>query len=104
MALKESKRALRNPPKKAVGVCVGLILFIEIGDSEGSGRPGNMTHTHSLKWPHATFGPAFNAKATVSCAWYSETPPLEIHLHRQSYWACGITNGVILPDTALRNA
>ena len=28
---------------------MGLVLFGEIGDLEGSGRPGNMRDTHSLK-------------------------------------------------------
>ena len=44
----------------------GLIAFFEIGDLEGSGRPGDMIHTHSLKWPNTGFGPAFSAIATVS--------------------------------------
>ena len=81
-----------------------LTPFFEIGDSDGSGRHGNMIHTHSLKGPHTGYGPAFNAKAAVFFAWYSEKPPLEIHLHRPSDWACEITNGVIAPHAAIRNA
>ena len=39
-----------------------LLMVCEIGDAEGSGRPGNMNDTHSLKWHRAGFGPAaFNA-------------------------------------------
>ena len=81
-----------------------LILFSEIGDLDGSGLPGNMIHTHSIKWPHTGFGPAFNAKSIVFFALYSEAPPLEIHLRLPSYRACEITNGVIFPHAALRNA
>ena len=66
-----------------------VIPFFEIGDLEGPGRPGNMIDTHSLNWPRAGFGPAFRAISTVFLGGrYSETPPLEIHLPRSSYWVC----------------
>ena len=54
-----------SQPKKQVGGGGSLILFFEIGDSEGSGRPCNMIDTHSLKLPHTGFAPAFNAKAAA---------------------------------------
>ena len=54
-------------------------FFFEIGDSEGSGRPGNMADTHSLKWHRSGFGTAaFNAIPAAFSGRYSEKPPLEI--------------------------
>ena len=60
-----------GPPKK-VELRGRIIAFSEIGDSDGPGHPGDLAHTHSLKWPHTGKGPAFSAKATVLSALYSE--------------------------------
>ena len=51
-----------KPTKKGDG-CPCAVLC-KIGDLGGSGRHGNMRDTHSIKWPHARFGPPlFNATA-----------------------------------------
>ena len=51
---------------KKGGVGVASYSVFEIGDLEGSVRPGNVLDTHSPKWPHAGFGPAaFNYISTA---------------------------------------
>ena len=49
-----------------------LFCFPKIGDPDGSGRPGKMIDTHSLKWARSGFGPAsFKAIAASFSGWYS---------------------------------
>ena len=85
----QGSRATREKKVGGAPLSVG-----ENGDPEGSDRPDRTNAKHSLKTTPRGIQPRRFKRFIVLffVGRYLETPPLEIHLPRPSYWACEIMN------------